>query len=145
MKNKTIETYNNVSNRIQELELIRDYTTNWTEEHELLLTALYRFWEDLRQLPGFYEPDIERYIEGSEEEQATEELKFQMVKYGVASSVDVDDLMNHILENIKNKGISIVELASRIDINHNTLYRNLNQDSDMRVSTLIKVLNELKE
>lgn len=51
--------YKTVSAQIQQLEIIRDYERELTSNEEALYNWLYKAWDELRKLPGFWEP---RYL-----------------------------------------------------------------------------------
>lgn len=80
----TLEVYNAISNKILELQTIRDHFENeWTDEMQELHDSLSAYWDELRILKSFYEPDLEKYLLGTEEDQASETIKFARKKMGL--------------------------------------------------------------
>lgn len=52
---ETNDIYMYISTKITELENIRDYTEQWTDECEILHKSLLVMWESLRDLPTYWE------------------------------------------------------------------------------------------
>ena len=57
LSNRIDAIYQVVFTQIKELEIIRDYQRELTENEARYYEFLYQMWEGLRRLPGFWEPN----------------------------------------------------------------------------------------
>lgn len=64
--------------------------------------------------------------------------------YDNSANAGKEILFNFIRERMKEKNLEHIELAKLIDINDSTLRRNLNNENEMSLSTLFKVLGALE-
>lgn len=81
----TLEVYDFISEKIHELQILDEhFNSQYTAEHQELHQFLSKTRDEIRKLKSFYEPDIDKNLEGNLAEQIAEQIKMERNKRGLS-------------------------------------------------------------